>query len=617
MASILRIANLCKEYLITNTKRQEVLKGVSFELDSGEMVALLGESGCGKSTLINILGGLDTDYTGSVVIKGKFIRDFSEKEMDDYRKKRIGMIFQGYNLIAHLNLLENIEIALELSDIDEKTRRERSLELLDLVGLKNHADKLPSQLSGGQKQRVAIARALANNPSIILADEPTGALDRESREQVLAILKKIAQMGKLVIIVTHSSYVAQACTRIIKLEDGMVCSDVTKDIYKLDKYQNFKEAEPKNISNKKIFAMSWRNMKGKRSRNLLVSIGISISIAALILILALSRGLAGYVNDYYGQVELNTSLRASYGSQIPDSVIEEVKDISGVNNIYESYSSSVVDLSYDEHTTNPNRAETYYAECAPDVAYGNAPQNAGELLIGLDTACELTDGPIISLIGQDVSLTINSQTASLKIVGIYETTEATKGIYLLKEDMDLFSTTVNTLYIKVTNVSYIENVTSSLEDLSFVVKTEENSSQEVLEYIDLGTNVLTAVCAISTFVSAIMIIIVFRISVVERTREIGVLRSIGSRKKDIEKMFLSEAFILGLASGLFAIAISLVIAGITNLVSYIMMDATFISFNPIYYLIGLFVSIIVSLLAGILPSKAAANLDPIEALRFE
>lgn len=180
MAAIIRIANLSKTYKITNTIKQDVLRGISGEFNRGELVAILGESGSGKTTLINILGGMDSDYTGSVVIKGKYIRDFQESEMDDYRKKRVGLIFQNYNLIGHMDVISNIEIAMVMSDISEKVRRERALDLLKLVGLEDQAYKMPNQLSGGQKQRIAIARALANNPQIILADEPTGALDKES-----------------------------------------------------------------------------------------------------------------------------------------------------------------------------------------------------------------------------------------------------------------------------------------------------------------------------------------------------------------------------------------------------------------------------------------------------
>lgn len=620
MASILRIANLCKTYQITNTQKQDVLKGVNLELDSGEMVALLGESGCGKSTLINILGGLDTDYTGSVVIKGKFIRDFTESEMDDYRKKRIGLIFQNYNLIPHMTLVENVEISMRLIDIEEESRKTRALDLLDMVGLKAHANKLPSQLSGGQKQRVSIARALANNPSIILADEPTGALDKESREQVLEILKKIAQMGKLVIVVTHSSYVAECCSRVVSLDDGMVVSDVVKSKYKSDKYQNFKENTPKNIKTKDIMKLSWRNMKGNKNRNLLVSLGIAIGITALIIILALSRGLTNYVTDYYGEDDTATTIRATSSTTISSSTLETINSYSGISKIYECYSSAKAKVTIDDTTVSLTRLDCYYDECAPDAVYGTNPTEELTMMINLSMAQSLTSDAIISLIGQTTSASISGVCQNIKITGIYDDSDSNKNAYILESTMEGFFSdgyTSNTLFIKAIDITYVDGLVEALDDLGFSTKVSDNDSSTVLDYIDLGTNVLTAVSAISTIVSAIMIIIVFHISVVERTQEIGILRSIGSRRKDISKMFMIEAIMLGAFAGVLAIIISLVIGSITNIVCYFTMDALFISYNPLYYLAGLFISIIVSALAGIAPSVKAANLDPIEALRFE
>lgn len=186
----LTLANVKKEYNVSRTESQTVLKDINIEFKQCEMVALLGESGCGKSTLINILGGLDNNYFGSIIINDRFLKDFTEKEMDDYRKKQVGMIFQSYNLISHLNVIENVMIAMEISGFSEKRQRERAMKLLKVVKLEDYADKMPNQLSGGQKQRVSIARALANNPEMILADEPTEALDKDSVELVMLILKK-------------------------------------------------------------------------------------------------------------------------------------------------------------------------------------------------------------------------------------------------------------------------------------------------------------------------------------------------------------------------------------------------------------------------------------------
>jgi putative ABC transport system permease protein len=237
MSYLLEITNIEKSYDISKTQKQTVLRGVEAGFFKGELVAILGESGSGKSTLINILGGLDTTYTGSVIFKGKYLRDYSEKEMDDYRKKNIGMVFQNYQLIGHMNLLENVEIAMTMSDINPAERKQHAMDLLKMVGLDKIADKMPSQLSGGQKQRVAIARALANDPDIILADEPTGALDKEATDTVLAILTEIVKTGKLVIIVTHSQKIADNCSRIIQIDDGIV--KVDKQINTIDYEKRF------------------------------------------------------------------------------------------------------------------------------------------------------------------------------------------------------------------------------------------------------------------------------------------------------------------------------------------------------------------------------------------
>ena len=298
--ALLRIANLQKTYNITKTQQQHVLKGVDVEFKSGDLVALLGESGCGKSTLINILGGLDTDYTGSVVIKGDFLRDYTEKQMDDYRKKRVGLIFQNYNLIPHLSIKENIKIAMDMSDISAEQCESRAKDLLRLMGLADYEGKLPNQLSGGQKQRVAIARALANNPTVLLADEPTGALDAESADVIMQILKKIAETGKLVIIVTHSQRVAEQCCRIIRMEDGVIASDTQTNKLHIDTKRD-KEIVPKSIKTKKILSLAMNNVKQKKSRSALVAVGMAISMAVVLLILCLSAGLTAYVENVYAE----------------------------------------------------------------------------------------------------------------------------------------------------------------------------------------------------------------------------------------------------------------------------------------------------------------------------
>ncbi|WKB35496.1 ABC transporter ATP-binding protein [Terrilactibacillus sp. S3-3] len=200
---MISIKNLQKHYTL-NKKSIPILQDINLTLVPGEMTCLVGESGCGKSTLLHILGGLDDYDGGDYLFNGKNVKNFSEKEWSSFRTRNIGFIFQNFNLIPHLSALENVEISMILNKAPKSERQQRAKRLLDSVGLKSRYHYLPSQLSGGQKQRVAIARALANNPDIILADEPTGALDSKNSKQVMHILKTIAEQGKIVLIVTHS-----------------------------------------------------------------------------------------------------------------------------------------------------------------------------------------------------------------------------------------------------------------------------------------------------------------------------------------------------------------------------------------------------------------------------
>ena len=203
------------------------LKGIDLNFRKSEFVSILGPSGCGKTTLLNIIGGLDHYTSGDLIINGKSTKQYKDADWDSYRNHRIGFVFQSYNLISHQTVLSNVELALTLSGVGKSERKRRAMEALEKVGLKDQASKKPNQLSGGQMQRVAIARALVNNPEILLADEPTGALDSETSVQIMEILKEIAK-DKLVIMVTHNPELAeQYSNRIIKLLDGILSSSAT------------------------------------------------------------------------------------------------------------------------------------------------------------------------------------------------------------------------------------------------------------------------------------------------------------------------------------------------------------------------------------------------------
>ena len=618
--ALLKIANLKKSYYITKTQKQDVLKGVDIEFKSGDLVALLGESGCGKSTLINILGGLDMDYTGSIVIKGDYIRDFSEKQLDDYRKKRVGLIFQNYNLIGHSTIIENVELAMSISDIDEKTRKERALDLLKLVGLGNFPDKYPSQLSGGQKQRVAIARALANNPTIILADEPTGALDKESADLVMKILKKISESGKLVIIVTHSEKVADECGRVIRLDDGVIVEDKVIRKLHIDKERD-KEIIPRNMKKKDLFNWAKKNVGRNKKRSMLTAIGMAVGIAAMMLILCLSSGLTGYVNTVYG--EKGSSLQIQVQNKEKTSINEDdaysIENLSGVESVTITTRFSEATAEYGEKSETVG-VTGYYENFIPSILYGEVPNAVGEIVIDEFTATRLSSNKPIAIIGESITLTVDGLIKNFTVTGICEN-QNSKTCYIMQSDVDEYAdgydNANNLLFISIKDTTYVSAVVSDIKSLGLSVTEEETSVKEVLNYIDLGTNVLTGVGGISMVVSAIMIFIVLYISVSERTKEIGILRSIGARKKDIKRMFIYEAGILGLVGGLIAVASCVVVSTVVNIVCYVSLSCTLIDYNVFYYLFGVAVSVIISILAGVAPSMRAADLDPVECLRTE
>ena len=222
--TILELKNIKKSYYL-GKEEFPVLKGLNLSFDKGDFVSILGESGGGKSTLMNIIGGLDRKYEGEVIVNGTKQADKKEKSMDEYRRDTIGFIFQSFNLVSYLSVLDNVLISLKMTNLSHKEQIKKAEDLLKQVGLLEHKKKNPNQLSGGQKQRVAIARALANDPDIIIADEPTGALDSQNTSDVLGILSDIAKSGKTVIVVTHSQEVADYGTRIVHMADGQVTSD--------------------------------------------------------------------------------------------------------------------------------------------------------------------------------------------------------------------------------------------------------------------------------------------------------------------------------------------------------------------------------------------------------
>lgn len=306
--------HIVKDY-VTGDEVVHALKGVSFSFRDQEFVAILGQSGCGKTTLLNIIGGLDQYTSGDLVINGRSTKRYSDQDWDTYRNHRVGFVFQSYNLIMHQNVLSNVELALTLTGVGKEERRKRAKDVLKRVGLEDQMYKKPTQLSGGQMQRVAIARALINNPDIVLADEPTGALDSETSIQIMDLLKEISE-EKLVIMVTHNPELAdQYATRIIRLLDGEVLSDSNPATEK-DKEDHEGQLKRPSMSLGTALSLSMNNLMTKKARTFLTSFAGSIGIIGIALILSLSNGMQTYIDT----VENDTM--ASYPIEIQANALD-------------------------------------------------------------------------------------------------------------------------------------------------------------------------------------------------------------------------------------------------------------------------------------------------------
>ncbi len=324
---MLQIKNVYKEYR-TGDLVQKALDNVSLNLRDNEFVAILGPSGSGKTTLLNIIGGLDRYDKGDLIINEISTKDYKDRDWDSYRNHTIGFVFQSYNLIPHQTILANVELALTISGVSRNKRRQKAIEALEKVGLANQLHKKPNQLSGGQMQRVAIARALVNNPDILLADEPTGALDSDTSVQVMELLKEVAK-DRLVVMVTHNPELAQKyATRIVNLRDGKICDDSNPYIVENEKH---KKPEHKNMGKTSMsfltsLSLSFNNLKTKKGRTFLTSFAGSIGIIGIALILSISNG----VNTYIKSVEEDTL--SEYPLQIQSSGIDMSSMLMGGNN---------------------------------------------------------------------------------------------------------------------------------------------------------------------------------------------------------------------------------------------------------------------------------------------
>lgn len=652
--AFLELKNIHKSYYL-GSEEFPVLKGINLNFELGDFVSILGESGGGKSTLMNIIGGLDRNFDGEVLVAGKKLDHKQEKALDKYRRETIGYIYQSYNLISHLSVLDNVLVSLDMTTLSKKEREKRAKDLLVKVGLDGQIKKYPNQLSGGQKQRVAIARALASDPKVIIADEPTGALDSQNTKEVLALLNEIASEGRLVITVTHSQAVADAGTRIVRLADGQIESDERiKPAYdKQDKEMIPSRSLPRRASIKTAF----KHFRHHLGTNSLIIIGTAIGLFSVILFSGLGNGISGYMSSQitklanpqvmavsrYVKSDDDDDSMSSYTSTaetpaFTTAQLEQIKKQKHVSKVEEAYTATNVTVSYNNQNVKMSALTNWTSSNSSDsVKAGHAPTKDGEILLDQSAiAQKFNKDNYKDLIGKQVTLSYQTQNAQGSATTVTFTATVSgighsdgKGAQVNAVNTTTIqnalkqaglSTDPTEIAVKVDDLDNVEDTASAIDKIKdgstrlYKTSTVQSFIKQIQTYVNLATSILSLIAGISLIVSALMIIVTMFMSVAARTKEIGILRALGESKRDIRWLFISESLITGLLSASVATLIAyLAQAGINGALKSIA-DYAFVQVTAGDIITAFVLALMISLLAALLPARRAAKLNPIDAL---
>ncbi|MBC1449199.1 ATP-binding cassette domain-containing protein [Listeria welshimeri] len=666
---MLEITQLKKSYKLGKKNETPVLKNINVTIKDGEFAAIIGKSGSGKSTLLNIISGLDTDYSGKVLYNGEDLQDI---DLDLYHFNHIGFIFQSFHLVNHMSVIENVKVPLYLNpELSESDRNERALDLLKQVGLVEFANKKPTQLSGGQKQRVAIARSLANNPDMIIADEPTGALDSVTSEEIIKLLKDLTKLGTTVIVVTHDLNIADKTDAILRLADGEVVSfERKKEVTEQFSPKKEKKLRLNGWATAKISFQSFFNRK---FRNLLVALGTSIGIIAILLAFGLGNGVTQSLSQIFGTTfspnQITTYYKEDGGSKSPEpttpltsSEIKKIKQLykdEAISEVYERTTIQGIKFEYDdkyldgvssemqEANFKASRYKDYTVKdeyllsgkmVTSDEAGAVIPSSVARAILGKNDSEELTKSDGDKLIDKKITLLYagrNSETANtVKIETVIRgiTNPSKEGF---ARGFDVSTKTMDD-FIKTTEIEKpilsVDAFTKTTDQAEQVVEKYENDKawanysitnanafvDTFSQFTDIIVYLIAFIAGLSLAVAGVMIAIVLYIGVVERTREIGVFRAIGYRKRHIRGLFMMEASYIIILANILSSVVAITIAKIGSPIL-----ETKIGFeNMIHisfwnFLITLAITITIGFIFSIYPSNKAAKLDAAEALRSE
>lgn len=645
---MISLRNIQKDYAL-GSQKIKVLRDINLDLYPGQLSYLLGESGCGKSTLLNVIGGIDTSTQGTYLFNDQDVCNFTEKEWAYFRRKKIGFVFQNFNLISHLTAIENIEMSMILEGKSKSDRRTKAMELLSLVGMGDRANHLPNQLSGGQKQRIAIARALANNPDIILADEPTGALDSENSKQIMEILKGIAHEGKIVLVVTHSQELVKYADRVIEMRDGKISTNselnVSSDEQEITHKKKEKLHKRKKINWNTTIKLAFRNIRNKKWRSILTAMGASIGIFGIVIIGALGNGVNEKISNSIDESAANSSINVgkSGAKLLTKEDFNKVKSLKNVDDVYpyNPFQASIKasngkKTSATAESLVPKEHKSIYGK--QYIKQGSYPDSTKKEVVIPERIAAKLFGSSQKAIGKNV--TITAQLMSLDDVYPTQQVDAKISGVLKNESIPLLDTVGLSYEISQTLMNQNEQtngkalaytvIPSSIEKVDLIKKsitakgfnaqTEGESNNEIKQYVSMASIGLGMLSAISLVVSSLMIGIVLYVSVVERTREIGILKAIGAFRSDIRKIFVTEGLVIGVLGGIIGVAGAFIIGSGANWIIEDVMNKKglgIFQYNPFQIIIIIGFSALLGVIASFIPAYKASKQTALEALRYE
>ena len=621
MTPLLELKDIRRSYP-AGDEQVEVLKGISLDIYAGEMVAIVGASGSGKSTLMNILGCLDKATSGTYRVAGQDVATLDADALAQLRREHFGFIFQRYHLLSHLTAEQNVEVPAVYAGLERKQRLLRAQELLQRLGLEDRTEYYPAQLSGGQQQRVSIARALMNGGQVILADEPTGALDSHSGEEVMAILHQLRDRGHTVIIVTHDPQVAAQAERVIEIRDG----EIVRNPPAVEKVNATGGTEPvvNTASGWRQFVsgfnealtMAWRALAANKMRTLLTMLGIIIGIASVVsivvvgdaakqMVLADIRSIGTNTIDVYpgndfGDDDPQYQQALKYDDLI---AIQKQPWVASATpavsqNLRLRYNN--VDVAASANGVSGDYFNVYGMTFSEGNTFNQEQLNGRAQVVVLDSNTRRQLFPHKADVVGEVILVGNMPA---RVIGVAEEKQSMFGSSRVKEGFDSAEAEQQLTRLLSLRHGKKDFFTWNMDG---VLKTVEKTTRTLQLF-------LTLVAVISLVVGGIGVMNIMLVSVTERTREIGIRMAVGARASDVLQQFLIEAVLVCLVGGALGITLSLLIAFTLQL----FLPGWEIGFSPLALLLAFLCSTVTGILFGWLPARNAARLDPVDALARE